>query len=140
MRFDQVQDFIANLMSRLGLKECPEGFNRESIPSWLLDQSFTIDFGTISGAAANHQMHSYRMPFTINVYFKNYSSPQDLRKCMMSTAFDINEILLKPQVRLQESVKGLVPSSTTLAVLDRSNDNEAILSVGFELTLLYQFN
>ena len=139
MMLNEVQGYLANLMSALGLKESADGFNRQNIPSYLLDKMFSIDIGTIQGSSANQMIHQFSVPVIISVYFKDYKNPNQLRTDALGRAQDILSLVLDPKVRLTQRIKDIRPGSISVLPLGATNDNSAILAIGFDLTLMFSF-
>lgn len=135
----QVRTYFRNRMEALGYEEWRDGFNKDNIPSTLLDRVFHLESGDIAPTASNHQVHAFSSPITIRVYLKGFLDPASAIDTALESADLILDEILLPSNRLGTETKDVVPSSISVNPLTDNNDNSVLLELGFEAKTFKRF-
>jgi hypothetical protein len=141
MNFGDIRGYFRTKLDALNYREWEDGFNFENIPSTILDGSYHIEVGSITGGPANQVHHTFLMPITVRIFFKGYRTPGEAIDAALNEANLILDEILKPSNRLQTNgLKDVRPVSIQPVALQLSNDNAVILTMGFEAYLIYCFS
>jgi hypothetical protein len=131
MSLSQVRSLFRTRLDGLGYREWPDGFNFENIPDTILDRSYHIETGLISGTSANQTVHNFSYSISLRVFLKGYRDPAAAIDDAVSQAETILADILSPSVRLSTTIKDIVPDTITVEPFDISNDNDVILKMDF---------
>lgn len=125
----------------IGLKEWTDGFNIQNIPSNILDKSFHITHGTMTGLKQNQQDQEINFPIQVRIFTKGYREPS----LAIDSAIQLTENLiiecLKPTNRLTQSsgIKNMVFENANYEPIDGSNDNAVVATINFRAFVLLGF-
>lgn len=139
MSFSSVLPAFRVELDLLGLTEWTDAFNVENIPQTILDRSYHLEIGGITGNNANQTVHGFNFPVTVRVFLRGYQDTSQTRDEAMSLLDSILAELLKPAFRLGQVLKDVKPVSIDLSSLDGTNDNDMILTMVFSADLLCAF-
>lgn len=135
----QARIYFRNRMETLGYSEWRDGFNKDNIPSTLLDQVFHLESGEIAPTASNHQVHEFSSPIVVRVFLKGFLDPATAIDNALETADTILEEILLPSNRLGTEVKDVIPIGISVNPLSDSNDNAVLLELNFEAKTFKRF-
>ncbi len=137
MSFTAVRTLLRERMETLGFEEHDQPFQPNQIGETIVDGSFHLETGSISGSAASQRVHSFDFPTILRVYKRGYvdllTAYDDIHGVLDTVLTD----LLDPAVRIGTDVKDLVPDSIDIVPISESNDNviylEIVLTARLEL-------
>lgn len=137
MSFADVRPFFRGRLETLGLIEHPDSVDFNNIASTVLDQSYQLETSTITGTPAVQLAHSFDYSVTVRVFLRGYEREN-------SEAFDradqlVEEVygaVLPSSVRLGQTIKDIVPTAVRKTALSVSDDNDILIELDFNLTLL----
>ena len=139
MSFAVVRPFFRTHLDALGFSEWKDGFNFENIPDQILNNSYHIEVGTVTGSSANQLTHQFSYPVLIRIFLKGYLDPASAIDASMEVVDNVYHEILDPAVRLGTDIKDVIPDSVSVRPQDVSNDNNIVLEMGFSVTLICSF-
>lgn len=134
MSFTTIKPYFQARMQAVGggLKEWEDAFNIENIPSNVLDKAWHIAFESSNYRGTAHTCLTFSAPVKLSVCFKGYRNPQEA----VDTAWVFADAIVKeccasiPRLN-QPSIKNVLPNTVNIRSLAATNDNVAVLELGF---------
>jgi hypothetical protein len=139
MSFSSVRPFFRTNLDELGFSEWKDGFNFENIPDQILNNSYHIEVGQISGGPSNQLVHEFSYPVLVRIFLKGYLDPASGIDAAMEVVDNVYHQVLDPSVRLGTVIKDVIPDSVSVRPQDISNDNNIVLELGFSAILICNF-
>lgn len=139
MSMTEVRTYFRARLNALNYREHPDGFNFENIPQTILDRSYHLEIGLITGSTANQETHNFSYPLTIRIFLKGFRDPAAKIDDAIGQAEVILADVLKPSNRLGVTIKDVVPDTVQVIPLDGTNDNDMILQMDFTTNLVCKF-
>lgn len=132
MSLTKTRQYFRDRLIELKLKEWVDAFNFENIPSNILDKSFHIENGQITGIKRNHTDQELNFPVTIRIFLKGYKTPVNA----IDKSIELTENLIKNACNpvnalTQGGIKNIIFESASNRVLDPSNDNLVVCELNF---------
>ena len=135
MSISVVRTFLDTRMKALNFVKWDDGFNFENIPENILDKAYHIMVleAGFNPSAVNQVDLTIEAQFTVRVFFKGYQSPEDAIDLASDKLVLILEDVLQPSRRLTigSNVRDLKTTGATIEPVAFSNDNHAMLTIGF---------
>ena len=110
----------------------PDAFDVENIPSTVLDKSYHLTFGPVTGLGLENCALDSSFPVVVRLFFKGLpAQPNDAvdRSILFSETF--TKDLLKPTNRLTGLLKNVNLESVSFDQLSASNDHSVIATLIF---------
>lgn len=140
MGLADVIPYFRERLNILGFSEWPQPFSFDNIPNNIIDNSYNIVVGSISGGPANHQAFTFEIPTTVRVLKKGFREPLKSRDKSLETADKIYGDLLAAQNRLNATgIKDVRPTNSQPVQLSETQDNIIILEMNFTTIVISCF-
>lgn len=115
------------------LREWPDAFNAENIPSQILDKSWHVEFGPFNYTGTAHTCLHFDCPVQLRVFIKGYREPKEAVDSALKLANDVVKECCKPSNRLNQAhIKNVLPNLVDIRELAQANDNCAVLELTFD--------
>lgn len=119
------------------LREWPDAFNIENIPSGILDKSWHVEFGPFNYTGTAHTCLHFDCPVRLQVFIKGYREPKEAVDSALKFADAIVKECCKPSNRLnQATIKNVLPNLIDIRELAQGNDNCAVLELTFDCEIV----
>ena len=136
MALVDVRPYMRSIMDGLDYSEWKDGFNSENIPSTIIDGSYHLATGTITGSTANQQIRTFDYTLVTRVFFKGFRDPAGAIDDALGAADTILASALADASRLsQANIKDIIPNTIQVLPLEASNDNSVILEMDFSFNI-----
>lgn len=141
MALTDVRAYFRTRMNALSYKEWDDGFNVQNIPSTILNGSYHIETGSISGRPSPHIGHEFEYPVTVRLFLKGYRTPASAIDNSITAGQNILSGVLATANRLGNgsTIMDIVPVSIEPIRLDGTNDNSVILELQFVARVMMNF-
>lgn len=131
MSLTAVRSYFRTRLDALSFKEWKDGFNYENIPSNILDKSYHIMSGSVSGLSNNQTAQEVEQSVTIRVFFKGYRDPATGIDNAVTDAETIIKSCVKASNRLTGLLKNVKFNSMGISEIAISNDNAIMIEIEF---------
>lgn len=111
-------------------RQWADAFNKENIPSNILDKSFFIEYD-VAGTVPLDTYVEDTISVTLSLFFKGYSNPQAALDNAIDTAEKMRENIIGIVNIRDSSFLTVEPSSITPLPVDTSNDNSIVIEMVF---------
>ena len=143
MSIQHIKPYFRTRMSALGYrKEHPEAFDVEEVPSTIIDETFHILLGDLTGISITQNHQVIEVPVGLQMFFKGYRSEEDGRLRAMEAMEDIIKECCTAVNRVTQASDGIknVEFATGVAVpMDESQDNITLLQMEFVVLYTLDF-
>jgi hypothetical protein len=135
MSITGARSYLRARAKAVGLKEWPDGFNFQNIPSTIVNGSFHVLSEAGTGTKLNQNDQEIAFVHILRVLFKGYRDPG----AAIDSAIKITEDLIKetvaPKNRLTQSdgIKNIALEGFRFDELEQSNDNIVVASITFRV-------
>lgn len=131
MSLSDFRGHFRTAMNGLGHVEWPDGFNYKNIPDNLLDRSYHISSGTISGDTISQRSMKLEAGITIRLFIKGYTGAAVAIDNAIVYGEEILCTVLASDQRLAVDVKNINFIDMSVEAIDVSNDNDVMLTINF---------
>jgi hypothetical protein len=131
MSLSDFRNHFRTAMTGLGHNEWPDGFNYKNIPDNILDRSFHITSGAISGDTISQRSMKLEGAIAIRLFIKGYAGSADAIDKAIVYGEEILCTILASDQRLAVDVKNINFIDMSVEAIDVSNDNDVMLTVNF---------
>lgn len=141
MSFQTLRPYFNERMKAVDpdLREWPDAFNIDNIPSSIIDLSWHLAFQPISYRGNAQTCLSFSAPVRVSVCLKGYRVPQEAVDRAHILADAIIKECCKPVNRLnQPLIKNVLPSLVDVRALTQDNDNVAVLEMSFNCEIIIE--
>ena len=108
MSLANVLPLFRTRLDGLGYSEWDDAFNVENIPSTILDKSYHLDIGLVTGGGIPHRAQNAEMPVTARIFLKGYRDMKTSKDNAVSESQTILCDILATSVRLDTNVKNII--------------------------------
>lgn len=135
MSITSARSYFRARCNTLGFKEWKDGFNLDNIPSTILNRSYHITQGIISGVSLNQNDQVMDFPITVELFTKGYKDVASAIDSSIELTEDLIIECVKPANRLTQTtgIKNIIFESATFDQLDNTNDNSIIAKLNFRV-------
>lgn len=120
-------------------REHTDGFNRDNIPSTLLNKTFHIEFGNFSGEGLVDQVTKDVQEVNVFLYFKGFRDP----KATIDTGMDTGNNIRLGAIKFENIAASLIPEMKKVILNSMSpspidtNDNSIIITLSFSVDMSF---
>lgn len=142
MSLSQVRQYFRDRLNAVdsSFKEHEDGFNRENIPSTLLNKSFFIDLGDVSSQPLSDLHIQDLMATQVFLHFKGYNNIQSKIDEAYDLAHTFRIECIKPiNAMTGTNIKNVVCDNINVDHIE-TNDNTVIVTLDFTVRLLFNPN
>lgn len=119
------------------LRQWPDGFNTDNIPSQIVDKAWHVQFGPSNYTGTAHTCLHFVCPVRVWVAFKGYREPKKAVDTALKFADAIVSEVCTPANRLnQATIKNVLPNLIDIRELAQGNDNVVVLELTFDCELI----
>lgn len=140
MSLTAVRSYFRTRMNGLGFSEWKDGFNFSNIPSNILDKTYHIASGTVTGRKHNQIDIEAEQTVTIRLFRKGFRDPAGGIDISISDGETIIKDCTKASNRLTGLLKNVVFDSMDVEAIDDSNDNKIVLTLNFTILTIINAN
>lgn len=140
MSLSDVRPFFRTRLDSLGYKEWQDGFAFDNIPQTLLDGSYHIESGTISGSPVNQRTQSLEYGIVVRVFFRGFRDPAGAIDSAISASETILADILSTSNRVGTDIKDVLVNSIVPTPLSGTNDNDVILEIDFSAIIICDYS
>jgi hypothetical protein len=138
MSVTSVLDYFKTGYETIGFVEWTDPFNIENIPSTVLEKAFHVELGTGVPKTHTQTLLEVLLPVTVKSFRKGYrNAASALRACSADVDTVMNELMKAENRFTQSTIKNVLLSRFSFDRLGTTNDNIAILSMEFEVLVLF---
>lgn len=130
MSLANVYPYFRARLNTLGFKEWQDGFNRENIPSTVIDGSYHILTPSASGGTINQNHQNVEVSLTVQLVFKGYRYPSDAKEKSLVECEKIIKDICSIQNRTSQLLN-VVFNGFSMSALNASDDNQVLLELDF---------
>lgn len=127
----EVRTYFRNAMDGLGHIEWQDGFNFSNIPDNILDRSYHITSGRISGDIIAHRPMKLSSEVALRLFVKGYSGPQAAIDQALAYGEDILCEVLATENRAGTVIININFVDMAVNPVADSNDNDVVLEMNF---------
>lgn len=127
-----LRPYFRSRLASLGFNEWPEPFDFQNIPSNIIDRSFNLELGTITGTERMHLHHEFDALVTVRAFFKGFREPATALDEAIARAELIFKDCCKAENWGPTPLKGVTVQSVDFLPLDNDlNDNVVFCLIVF---------
>lgn len=130
MSLSNVYPYFRSRMKGLGYKEHDEGFDRDNIPSTVLNKSFHILSSSGSGGTINQNHQEVGVDINLRYCIRGYRKPTDAKETALKEMQTILEDICNITNRTS-TLFNVVFNDFSMEQLSESNDNVVVTDLGF---------
>lgn len=133
MSLKESRDYMRAQAVAVGLREWPDGFNFENIPSSVIDRSFHVISSNAVGIKNNQYDQEINFEHTIRVFVKGFKNVSQGIDSITEIVEDLIKEIVAPRNRLTNTngIKNVVFENFSIDAGNQSNDNLIVASVTF---------
>lgn len=131
MSLADIRPYFRTRLKAQSLKEWTDGFNRENIPSTVIDRSFHILTNSISAVKQNQQGNDIEVGVVVSILLKGYRDPASAIDEALALAGVVIADITDPTLKLNQSFKNILFTTSSIDPFDESNDNLVLLTLEF---------
>lgn len=144
MSLGAVTPYFDQCLKSLDYKEWPDEYTVDNIPGDLLDCTYHLGIGPISGTPASHTCFTFTFPVALTIHSKqvgNLSTSEETNKLMLR----IDDILCKTlaaESRYSESatgIKSIAPSGIVIEPIDDNNLNITRAIITYDVSVISDY-
>lgn len=139
MAWTDVKPFFHTVMESKDFSLWGDGFAEDNIPSNILDHSYHLRVGRISGTTANQYDVESRMPVTISFFVKGYADPDAAIDSAIAEAEMVVTEIMRPSNRTNtDGIHNISFIGMDISPLAASNDNAILAAIEFDVRVVLQ--
>lgn len=144
MSFKSVTPYLDTCMKSLGYIEWPDEYTMENIPGDLLDITYHLEIGNITGSAASHTTFNFNFPVVLTIHSKqvsNLSTSEETNR-LLGRIDDILCKVLAAETRYSEFADGITAISVSgidIGPIDDTNLNITRAQITLQLELVADY-
>lgn len=141
MSLDSIRPFFRTRLKALGFNEHFDAFDDNNRPAQSLDKTFRIDTSVATGTSANMQVHEFEMSVNLLITLKGKGDNNiDVSDRAWEVCGTILEDILTVDNRNGTVIKDIEPTTINVGPYSASDDNDVLMSLGFDVSLYCDFN
>lgn len=124
-----------------GMKEWKDGFNTENIPGTILNKSYHISQGIVTGTKLNQNDQEMSFQVTVEIFTKGFKDVATAIDSSIELAEDYITECVTPGNRLTQStgIKNVIFESASFDPLALTNDNSVMARLTFRVFTILGF-
>ena len=135
MSLKQSYNYFRARCKVVGLREWSDGFNSDNIPSSIIDKSYHIKQGQITGIKLNQNDQEVNFPIVLEVFVKGFRDPYSAIETSAELVEDILIECLKATNRVTQGngIKNITFESAIFEPISANNDNAVKTTINFRV-------
>lgn len=136
MSFALVTPYFENVLVGQGWTRWEDPFKIDNIPADILDHSFHIETGDITGEGQNQTILETRVNVVVRLFRKGFQTPNAVKEELITEVQALLCEAMKHGNRLTTAIKNVEFLSATFEPLNFENDNSMLATVNFRTRVL----
>lgn len=144
MSWTVVRPYFNSVLTARGYTEHTDAFATDNIPATVMDKSFHLGLGPITGLGQNQMDQTTEMAVVLRTYYMGYRTPQEA----VDIAIEEAEEILKQLVKVEENagrtdtagILNVVLNEVALDPIDASNDNAVVVTSSYTVRIVVAVN
>lgn len=138
MNLSQARTYIKNQIALhdSSLKEWKDTFNRDNVPSSMVDNHYHISFGSLTSAQRENYVED-NWTTVVTIWKRGFTNPVNAFDAIMDTANCIRMSIIQPEADTLENILSVESVSIEPEPIDDTNDNIIMVSLEFNMRLIF---
>lgn len=136
MSLSFVAPYFESILTEQGWTRWEDPFKTDNIPSDILDHSFHIEIGDITGEGQNQTALETRTNVVVRLFRKGFQNPNAVKEELLREVQALLCEALKHSKRLTATIKNVEFISARFEPLNFENDNSMLATVSFRTRVL----